>query len=217
MGEKLVIWGASGHALVVAEAARSRGEYELVGFLDDVRPGRAGEEFCGARVLGGREQLGALSGAGVGHLIFGFGDCRARLGLAGLARAEGFRLATIVHPRAFVAAGASVGAGSFLAAGALVNAAARIGENVIVNTGASVDHECVVEDGAHICPGVRLAGRVFVGRGAWVGIGATVVDGVRVGAGALVGAGAVVLADVPAGSVAYGVPARVIRKIKTDG
>ncbi|MDT7809593.1 MAG: hypothetical protein QOJ70_3406 [Acidobacteriota bacterium] len=217
MQHKLVIWGASGHALVVADAVRLRGEFEVVGFIDDVSPERAGSRFCGATILGGREQLDALAREGVNNLIFGFGNCQARLELAELARGKGFQLATTVHPRAVVAADVSVGRGTFIAAGAVVNAAARVGENVIINTGAGVDHECVIEDGAHICPGVHLAGRVSVGRGAWVGIGATVLDGVNIGAGAMVGAGAVVIKDIPDGVVAYGVPAKVMRKIKSDG
>jgi UDP-N-acetylbacillosamine N-acetyltransferase len=214
---KLVIWGASGHALVVADAVRSRGEYEVVGFIDDVNPERTGAQFCGATILGGREQLDLLPREGVNNLIFGFGSCRSRLELSGLAVEKGFQLATAVHLKAVVAPDVSVGRGTLIAAGAVVNPAARIGENVIVNTGASVDHECVIEDGAHICPGVHLAGKVLVGRAVWVGIGATIVDGVSIGAGAVVGAGAVILDDIPEGVLAYGVPARVIRRVMPDG
>src|SRR5437667_3209268 len=57
MQQKLVIWGASGHALVVADAVRLSGEYEIVGFIDDVNPERAGAQFGGATILGAREQL----------------------------------------------------------------------------------------------------------------------------------------------------------------
>lgn len=209
---KLAIWGASGHASVVADIVRLRSEYELVGFLDDANPERAGSGFCGATILGGRERLDDLLSEGIETIILGFGDCEARLRLAELTRKRGFNLATAVHPRAVVADDTEIGAGTVVAAGAVVNPGARIGENVIVNTCASVDHHCLVGNGAHVCPGARLAGGVVVGRAAWVGVGATVVDRVRVGSGATVGAGAVVLDDVPEGVVAYGVPARVIRK-----
>jgi len=96
MSEKprLVIWGASGHALVVADIVRLQGEFSVIGFLDDVNPVRHNTSFCGARVLGGREQLDLLRQAGVEYLIFGFGDCDARLTLSELVRSKGFRLAT---------------------------------------------------------------------------------------------------------------------------
>lgn len=44
----------------------------------------------------------------------------------------------------------------------------------------------------------------------WIGAGAIVLPGVTIGRGSIVAAGAVVAADVPAGSVVAGVPARVI-------
>jgi maltose O-acetyltransferase len=45
-----------------------------------------------------------------------------------------------------------------------------------------------------------------------LGIGAIVLPGVTIGRGAQIGAGAVVSRDIPAYSVAMGVPARVVRE-----
>jgi len=207
----LVVWGASGHARVVADIVRLAGQYEIVGFLDDLHPERYGTEFCGAAILGGGELLPCLMETGIEHVLVAVGDCRARLRLAEAARAHGFRLATAIHPRAIVASDVQPGPGSVVAAGAVINPGTEIGENVVVNTAAGVDHDCVLADGVHIGPGVRLAGEVRVGRATQVGIGAVVVNGVQIGAGSLVGAGGVVVGDVPDGVVAYGVPARVIR------
>ena len=207
----LVIWGASGHAKVVADIVRLQGEHEIHGFLDDQDPAAEGRAFCGSRVLGGRERLDELHAQGVSHVLFGFGDGAARLRLAALVRERGFALARAIHPRAVVAGDAVVGAGSVIAAGAVIGPATTLGENVIVNTLAGVDHDCAIGDGAHVCPGARLGGWVEVGERAWIGIGATVRDRARVGAGTIVGAGAVVIEDLPDDVVAYGVPARVVR------
>jgi acetyltransferase-like isoleucine patch superfamily enzyme len=54
-------------------------------------------------------------------------------------------------------------------------------------------------------------GPVVIERDVWIGANATILPGVRLSEGAVVGAGAVVRYDVPARTVAVGVPARVIR------
>ena len=211
--EKAVIWGASGHALVVADILRLMENYAIVGYLDSINPHRSGELFGGASILGGQEKLEGLKSAGINYLALGVGDCKARLELANIAMAAGFSLITAVHPSAIVASSAHLGPGSVVCAGSVVNPEASLGLAVIVNTCASVDHECVLADGVHLSPGVHLAGRVTVGRGAVLGVGSVVRDGISVGEGCIIGAGAVVVSDLPADIMAYGVPARVIRKI----
>jgi acetyltransferase EpsM len=210
--DRVVIWGASGHALVVADILRLEGR-EVVGFIDDIAAERRGQSFAGARVLGGRECLDSLRADGVHAIVIAVGDCAARLRLADVVRQHDFELIHAVHPRAVIAAGVALGAGTVVCAGAVVNPGSSIAENVIINTSATVDHECVIADGAHVGPGVHLGGRVRVGRAAWVGIGATVSDRVVIGAESVVGAGAVVLNDVPRRVVAFGVPARVVRDV----
>ncbi|HEX2874560.1 MAG TPA: hypothetical protein VHP33_25075, partial [Polyangiaceae bacterium] len=155
----LVIWGASGHALVVADAARAQRKFSIAGFVDD-RAERKGVAFAGSEVLGGRDALRELYARGVRHLHVAVGHCATRLKLARVAQSEGFLLATVVHPNAVIAAQTPVGDGTFVAAGVVVNVGARVGENVILNTSCSVDHECDIRDGVHVGPGVRLGGSV---------------------------------------------------------
>ena len=62
-------------------------------------------------------------------------------------------------------------------------------------------------DGTHKFP-------TEIGEGAFIGSDTMLVAPVKVGAGAKTGAGAVVTKDIPAGSLAVGVPARVIKELK---
>src|SRR4051812_17414142 len=61
--------------------------------------------------------------------------------------------------------------------------------------------------------GWEYAEPITIADNVWLGGGVIVCPGVTIGADSVVGAGAVVTRDVPAGVVAAGVPARVVRKI----
>lgn len=54
-------------------------------------------------------------------------------------------------------------------------------------------------------------GPIIIEDHVWFGVGVIVLDGVRIGTGAVIGAGAVVTQDIPAGAIASGVPARVMK------
>lgn len=55
-------------------------------------------------------------------------------------------------------------------------------------------------------------GPVVIGKNVWIGRNVCIMPGVTIGEGAIIGANSVVTHDVPAFTVAAGVPARVIRK-----
>jgi len=52
---------------------------------------------------------------------------------------------------------------------------------------------------------------VKIGRNSWLGTKSTIMDGCNVGEGSIIGAGAVVTKEVPAYSVAVGIPAKVVK------
>jgi len=75
-----------------------------------------------------------------------------------------------------------------------------------------------------IAPGVMIANEKYptgifsekikgplIKKGARIGINCTIMPGVVIGENAIVGAGSVVTRDIPPDSVAYGIPARVMK------
>ncbi len=62
--------------------------------------------------------------------------------------------------------------------------------------------------------GLEYAKSIEVGDNVWFGGNVAVMPGVKIGSNCVIGAGSVVTKDIPEGSLAYGNPCRVIRKIE---
>ena len=208
----LLLLGASGHATVVCDVIACGSHFVLVGILDPRRT--PGEAFGGSHVLGSDDdaaRLAAETGATHAFVAIGDNDRRERLSVDLRRSVPGISFATLVHPRAVIAAGARLGAGVVVMAGAVVNSGAEVAEGCIVNTGATLDHDARMGRFSSLGPGASVGGNVQIGEGSAVAIGATVVHNLSIGAHTVVGAGSVVTRDVPSGVVTFGVPARVVR------
>lgn len=106
----------------------------------------------------------------------------------------------------------TIGAGTYLGPMAVigVGGAVVIGEGCQIGARLSVAAESHVMDGAlAVGTGVSRRG-ITIGDNCWIGNDVTILDGVSIGANTTIGAKSLVLRDIPAGSVAYGVPARAV-------
>ena len=128
-----------------------------------------------------------------------------------------------IEPGAIIRDQVTIGNGAVIMMGAILNIGAVVGDGSMIDMGVVMGGRATVGKHCHIGAGAVLAGvvepasakPVIIGDDCFVGANAVVIEGVEVGAGAVVAAGAVVTADVPAGAVVAGVPARII-KMKKD-
>lgn len=198
----MYLYGASGHGKVIKEIIESQGK-AVEGFLDD------------------NPSVNELAGLTVKHSIESVNEVIVSIGINRTRKKVVERLdckfaEAVIHQQAVVSPTADLGEGSVVMAGAVINAEAHIGKHCIVNTGASIDHECQIGDYAHISPHATLCGNVSVGEGTWVGAGSTVIPGIKIGKWCQIGAGSVVVKDIPDGSLAYGNPCKVVKRINED-
>lgn len=88
-----------------------------------------------------------------------------------------------------------------------------IGENTmiagncyIVSNDHDINTTLSVRDSGHVI------GDVHIGNNVWIGANVVITKGVSIGDGSVIGAGSVVTKDIPAMSIAFGVPCRIITK-----
>lgn len=213
--QNLIIFGASGHARVIADAARRSAMFDLIGFVDQDRA--AGDVVDGVTILGNETDLqNILTRAANIVGIIGVGDNRTRARIAASMKTNfpKLRFANVIHPSAVVADDVRFGEGVFVAASATINCGSRLGDHVVINTSSSVDHDCVIGDFGFIGPGVALAGAVSIGRGSFIGTGAAVIPSIQIGSDAIIGAGSAVIRPVASGARVAGVPARELARAK---
>lgn len=100
----------------------------------------------------------------------------------------------------------------------------RIGTESLVDIGEStlIAGYCYIGCGNHqpgdddtplIAQAMDIKGGVKIGKHSWIGARTTIMDGVTIGEKAIIGAHSLVNKDIPAGAVAFGAPAKVVRYV----
>ena len=179
--------------------------WTIAGFLDD-NPGslKPFGEFAPVRPLAGhRPSADDL-------YLCGLGMPGLKEKLVAPLLAAGAEFITFVHPRAILGARVKLGKGTVVCPGAVLSTDIVLGDFAMVNLNSTMGHDvelgpwCTLSAHCDLTGQVKLADRVFMGSHA------TVIPGKKVGSRSIVGAGAVVVADVPAGVIVVGNPARVL-------
>ena len=209
----IVILGGGGFAREVSwildEINQVDRQWNLLGFIDE-NPDARGRELCGFPVLGGFEWFARAHRPKV---ICGVGGNRTRRRFSTQARCLGLEFASAVHPAARISRFVHIGVGCVICAGTAITTQIRLGDHVNLNLNCTIGHDAIIESYCNLSPGVHISGHVHLETGLDIGTGAVVIPSVRIGHDSIIGAGAVVREDIPALSLAVGVPARVIRAI----
>lgn len=136
-------------------------------------------------------------------LKFAAATARSKLDPLGYARSVGVQLGSDVH---FY----GMKPGMFSTEPWLI----RIGSHVHITSGC----QFVTHDGGtlalrHLEPTLEITAPIVVGDHVYIGMNSTVLPGVTIGDNVVIGAGSMVTKDIPSGSVAAGIPARVIKPL----
>lgn len=150
--KSLLIIGAGQYGQLVKELAEDCG-YEKIAFLDDNSPlaiGKVTEAECF------REEYA--------EVVVAIGNPSVREKLVSELEPV-FRLATLIHPTAFVSRSAVTDSGCIIEPGAVVQTGARLGKACIINAGAVVNHNSTVECFSQVDCNAIVAARALVPKG----------------------------------------------------
>ncbi len=211
----IVIVGASGHAKVVIDIVEKQDLYHINGLIDTyVETGTRVFEY---EVLGTEDILSELyqSKKIIGGIV-AIGDNYLRQHMVTQIKklCPEFQFITAIHPNSIIGKNVSIQEGTVVVAGAVVNCDSMVDSHCIINTRASVGHDCHIKAFSSIASGVILGGNVTINEATAISLGAVILGNITVGKHTVVGAGSVVTKNISNNIMAYGNPAKVIRKRK---
>ena len=193
----LILLGAGGHAQACIDVIEQEGKFSIVGLVG--LPDEVGTSRGKYQVLASDDDLpNLLSQCQFAIVSLGqINSPKNRIRLYERAVEIGFKLPTIISPRAYISPSATIGAGTIVMHGAIVNANASIASNCIINTRAVIEHDAKVLDNCHISTGVIVNGNSKVGAGSFIGSGSLIKEDISIGKNAVVGMGLTLRHNLP--------------------
>lgn len=205
MGNKVTLYGASGHCKVIMDILDKSNI--LIDTIVDDDPNKT--TLLGEQIV----SSSSVNWSNTRNIILTVGNNAIRKKIAKNILGT---FVNAVHPKAIIADFVTINNGTVIMAGAIINADTIIGKHCIINTGSIIEHDCNIANFVHISPNAALAGNVIVGEGSHIGLGAVVIQGVKIGKWVTIGAGAVIIKDVPDYAVVVGNPGKIIKYNQVD-
>lgn len=216
MNRKVAILGGIGNATVVAAAiehARRLGatDLEVAGFLNDREP--IGKTLDMFPVIGKTSDAKRFLDEGYWFIntILRIDGNRERIAMFESLGIPDDRLASFVHPMAYVAPTVQLGPGTIIMPQVAMSPGSKLGKGTIMMVGATMGHDNEVGEFCHIAAQACVGSYLKIGKGVHIGFNATIHEGFTIGDFATLGMGAVLKHDIGEGEIWAGNPARFLR------
>lgn len=207
MTRKIIIFGAGGHAVSVANVALSA-DYRLVGFID---VNKVGSTLLGYPINESCQAFGDPLDY-VYAIAIGDNFLRSKFFEEVNKKYPEIVFPSLVHSSAVISNFTRVGSGSVVMPLALVGPNTEIQKFCIINSNASIDHDGAMGNFSSLAPGAILGGSVSIGERSAISIGAVIKHSINVGSDSVLGANSYLNENLGDCYIAYGNPAKIIRQ-----
>ena len=122
-------------------------------------------------------------------------------------------ISSLIHPSAIIGHGCQIGHGSLIGPGSIIAPYTILENFVTINRNVSIGHHDHIGAFSSINPGCNIGGISKIGKNVTIGLGTSVFDNLNIGDYSIIGGGSIVNKDIPAYTLAYGSPAKAIKKL----
>ena len=169
MKPQILLIGGGGHCRSVIDVIEMEGSFMIAGIIDQKE--FIGQKVLGYDVIGCDDDLEKLFES-FKYAVVTVGQIKSpdlRIKLFHHLESIGFETPSIVSPRAYLSAHATVENGTIVMHDALINSNAVVGKNCIINSKVLIEHDSVIGDHCHISTGAIVNGGTVVGQGTFFG------------------------------------------------
>ncbi len=216
MPNKIILFPFGGNARealsTIIDINAIKKTWKVIGFVDDDQSNH-GKEFAGVKVIGGREFIRKHKDAYVLAVPGNPTSFLNRQRIVEELNVGQKRLATIIHPSAVISKEAKIGFNTLIMPNVVVSCSTEVGNHCVILPNTTISHDCKIGDYCSFGSNVSVAGYCQIDVSCYIGTGASLRDRLRIGARTQIGMGANVVNNIPSNVIAYGNPAKVIRKI----
>jgi acetyltransferase EpsM len=217
--KKVVIIGGIGNGSVIANAIidafkRGEKEWEFSGYLNDRI--ETGGNIEGFPVFGKISDWKKLSEKDYYFIntIFRIDGQQERIQMFENLSLPDEKLATFVHPLAYVAPNVKLGSGTVVMPNASVSSGTAFGRCCMIMAGSTIGHDNSIGNYCHFAAQSCVGAYMKISDGVHIGLNATTRENLRIGRNSALGMGSVLTKDIGDNEIWIGNPAKYLRNVR---